>query len=72
MTILFDATVPVKTARRFGSGILPTYPAYRAEFSAADLEWLAADNARREAADRVADLRWVESVTMDRIESGYC
>jgi hypothetical protein len=44
MTILFDATAPVKTARRpFGAGILPTRPVYTAPFTADDAAWWAAN-----------------------------
>ena len=48
MTILFDARRPVKSARRFGAGILPTCPVYLADHTAADEAWLIEDNARRE------------------------
>lgn len=70
MTILYPAIAPVKPARRFGSGLLASRPAHRAPFTAADLAWLAADNARREDEhfDRMAE----ESTTLDRHESGLC
>lgn len=43
MSILQTTARRVKPARRnrFGAGILPTYPTYRVDFSAADAAWLA-------------------------------
>ena len=70
MTILFDASAPVKSARRFGAGLLPSRPSYRAPYTAADAEWLIADNARRDAENRHYDRLAAESAAMDRIESG--
>lgn len=68
MTILYPPPAPVKSSRRFGSGILPTRPVYRAPFTASDLAWLALDNARRENAryDRMAGA----SAALDMMESG--
>ena len=71
MTILFDATRPVKTsrpARRFGAGLLATLPTYRTGHTSADAVWWAAESARLEDArfDRTAG----ESAFMDRYEAG--
>lgn len=72
MSILQTTARRVKNTRpaRFGAGILPTRPVYRADFSASDSAWLVEDNARREAADRAADLRYVDSLNLSRLESG--
>jgi hypothetical protein len=73
-TILFDATRPVKTtrpARRFGSGILATYPHYMAPFTAADATFWAAESDRLE---RVRTIRTAridrEAVALNRLTSG--
>ncbi len=70
MTTLFHSAAPVKTARRFGAGLLASRPAYRAPYTAADLAWLAADDARREDEhfDRMAE----DSTALDRASLGYC
>lgn len=70
MTILYPAIAPVKTARRFGAGVLRSLPSARVPFTASDLAWLAADNARREDEhfDRMAE----ESAALGRMESGLC
>jgi hypothetical protein len=70
MTILYDATRPVKTTRRFGAGILATYPTYRVDYSAADAAWLAADNARREAENRMFDRMAREAAALDALTRG--
>ena len=72
MTILFDARCPVKPARRFGAGILATRPTYRAPYTSADLAWLAADNARRDAENRHYDAMADEAAALDRLERGLC
>jgi hypothetical protein len=43
MTILFDARRTVKSARRFGAGLLASAPVYRDEVSQADRQWAAAE-----------------------------
>lgn len=65
MTILYPAPAPVKTARRFGAGILPTRPF---EPTPEERAWWAAESARLEDArlDRMAE----ESAFMDRYEAG--
>ena len=70
MTILYSSAAPVKTERRFGAGILPTYPVHTAPYTSADLEWLAADDRRREAEDRRFDAMAEESAYLDRHEAG--
>jgi hypothetical protein len=72
MTTLFSSLAPVKPARRFGVGILATRPAYRADHTAADAAWLAADDARRDDEDRRHDAAASESAHMDRYERGLC
>jgi hypothetical protein len=71
MTILFDATRPVKTTRRFGAGLLRSLPTYRTTVSAADEAWLIADNARRDAANRKLDRRASEAEAHARYENGW-
>ena len=71
MTTLYDATRPVKAAcpaRRFGAGILPTYPVYMSDHTAADEAWWAAESARMEEArlDQIA----AESVALDALTRG--
>jgi len=70
MTTLYHSAAPVKPARRFGAGLLASRPAYRAPYTASDLAWLAADDARREDEhfDRMAE----ESAALGRMESGLC
>lgn len=70
MTTLFHFAGPVKPARRFGAGVLRSLPSARVPFTAADLVWLAADNARREDEhyDRMAE----ESTALDRASLVYC
>jgi hypothetical protein len=73
MTILFSSLAPVKsTSHRFGRGILPTYPTYRADHAAADAAWLVEDNARRDAANRRYDAMAAESAALSRLEAGLC
>lgn len=68
MTILFNSAAPVKPARRFGAGVLRSLPSYRADHTASDAAWLAADTARREDAhyDRLAG----ESAALSLMEAG--
>jgi hypothetical protein len=68
MTTLFDATRPVKTARRFGIGILATHPVYPADHTTEDEAWWAAESARMENArfDRMA----AESTAVDALTRG--
>lgn len=71
MTTLFDATRPVKTtrpARRFGAGILPTYPVYMSDHTAADEAWWAAESARME--DARIDRQAAESAALDALTRG--
>lgn len=72
MTILYPAPAAVKSARRFGAGLLATRPTYRADHTAADAAWLAADNARRERLDRRVDELAVERDALSRLEAGLC
>ena len=72
MTILYPAPAPVKSARRFGAGLLASLPAYRADHTAADEAWLVHDNARREAENRHYDAMAAESAALDRLERGLC
>lgn len=70
MTILFDATRPVKSNRRFGRGILASLPVYHADHTAADEAWFSAEQARAENAhydDLAAD-----SAAISRHEAGFC
>ena len=69
MTILFDARRPVKTSRRFGSGLLAWTPTSRAPYPTHDdAAWWAAESARLENArlDRLAE----EAAAIDRHERG--
>ena len=70
MTMIFDATCPVKSTRRFGAGLLATLPTYRVDYTAADEAWLIEDNARREAFDRLTDRRYTESAAVDALSRG--
>jgi hypothetical protein len=75
MTILFDATRPVKStrsARRFGAGLFQWTPMYHADHTAADEAWLIEDNARREAESRLFDRMAAESRAVARHERGLC
>ena len=80
MTILFDATVavkPARNARRFGQGLLATYPTYRSDHTAADAAWLLADDLRREEAAKAAfnaelEAMFEESLAVERMSLGYC
>ena len=71
MTTLYDATRPVKTARparRFGAGILATYPVYTSDHTAEDEAWWAAESARMEDA-RIAR-QAAESIALDALTRG--
>ena len=71
MTILFDATRPVKTtrpARRFGAGILATRPVYTSDHTAADEAWWAAESARLE--DARFDWMAAETAALDSLTRG--
>lgn len=72
MTILFDASAPVKSIRPFGRGLLASLPTYLASHTAADEAWLVADNARREAEDedRAVDRRYSEVYAVDALTLG--
>lgn len=76
MTILFDARRPVKTSKPFGKGLLRSTPSYAAPYTQADLDWLAQDNARREAEarelDRLVDELHAECEALSRLERGLC
>ena len=73
MTILFSSLAPVNTTpRRFGAGLFRSVPTYRADHTAADDAWLAADNARRAAEDRHYDAMAAELAAHDRYERGLC
>ena len=74
MTILYPTPAAVKprSSRRFGQGILASLATYRADHTAADERWLAADNARREEEDRHIEQQYQESATLDRLERGLC
>lgn len=72
MTILFDAAAPVKPARRFGAGLLATYPTHRVDYSADDAAWWAEESARLDALDRHADRLAAESHATDRLSRGLC
>lgn len=61
---------PVKTARRFGQGILPTYPTYRADQTASDTAWWTAETARSE--DAHYDRLYRESLAQSRLDAGVC
>ena len=70
MTTLFNSAAPVKSARRFGAGILSARPSYRADHTASDEAWWAAESVRAENArfDRLAE----ESAALSRHEAGLC
>jgi hypothetical protein len=72
MTILFDATRPVKSTRRFGAGILASAPHYHvSDHSVSDEAWLAEDNTRREY-EAWLDRLEAESDAIRRHELGLC
>ena len=70
MTILYPAPASVKSTRRFGAGILATRPTYRADHTASDEAWWAAESVRTENArfDRQAE----ESAALSWHEAGLC
>ena len=87
MTILFDATAPVKSSKPFGAGLLPA-PASRPiaepapsrprpfEPSATDRAWWAKESARLEAEriiSRVRELEYraAESAAVDSLCGGF-
>ena len=70
MTILFDATRPVKSTRLFGAGLLRSLPTYRVSYMADDEAWLIEDNARREAESRRIDRLYGESAAVDAMSRG--
>lgn len=70
MTTLYHFASPVKPARRFGAGLLRSLPTYRADHTASDAAWWAAECARLE--DARLDQRAAESAAMDRMEAGMC
>ena len=63
-------TRPVKSTRRFGAGLLATYPTYRVNHTAADEAWLIEDNAQRDAESRMIDRRYFESAAVDALSRG--
>jgi hypothetical protein len=80
MTILFDATRPVKLteARRFAEGLARRPSVRRMPYTAADLEW-AAYELNKDATnyevlacgqDREWDRRASEAFALDRLEAG--
>jgi hypothetical protein len=72
MTILFDASAPVKLSPSFGAGILPAAPVTRVDHTAEDASWWAAESARRDEAEfnRLADELASERLWQDLYESG--
>jgi hypothetical protein len=72
MTILFDATAPVKLSPSFGAGILPTAPVQRVGHTSEDAAWWAAECAVAERAElnHYADELAAEREWQDRYESG--
>ncbi len=76
MTILFDAAAPVKPARPFAAGLIPSARPRAFEPSAEDRAWWAAECERIEAARLNAhyDAMAEESAAQARIDRGivYC
>ena len=70
MITIFDATRPVKSARRFGAGLLAARPTYERTWTEADEAWLIEDNARREAESRMIDRSYAESAAVDALSRG--
>lgn len=69
MTILFDARRPVKSARRFGAGLLASVPTEPAPFpSFDDAAWWAYESARAE--DARLDRQAAEAEATARHEMG--
>jgi len=71
MTILYPAPAPVKTARRFGAGILPPRPVRPFEPTPEERAWWAAESARLEENARFDQMAG-ESAYLDRHEAGLC
>ncbi len=67
---LLGCSLPRQPRPRFGAGILPTRPSYRAPFTASDEAWLIEDNARRDAENRDLEQRAAEARFMDAFEMG--
>ena len=79
MTILFDATRPVKTARRksFAIGVTRPNRERRAPYTAADAAWWAANAPSNPTgyevngiADSIIDQAAGEAAALDRMEAG--
>jgi hypothetical protein len=68
MTTLYDATRPVKSARRFGAGILATRPVYTVDHTAEDAAWWAAESSRMK--DARIDRQAAESAALDALTCG--
>jgi hypothetical protein len=74
MTILYDATRPVKPTRRFGAGLLAYAPNHRNPYTVADEAEYLQDLADRDQAvrdfDQHLEERALMSLARDRAERG--
>jgi hypothetical protein len=71
--ILFDSTRPakVRSARRFGAGILRTLPLEHAPYTFEDASWWAAECAARASRDRRFDTMAREAAELAAVERGH-
>jgi hypothetical protein len=69
MTILFDARHRVKSGKRFGAGILPSVPSFKAPFRLEDAAWWASQPTPE---DRHYDQLEAEAISLARLDMGLC
>lgn len=71
MTILFDATRRVKSNRKFGRGVLPSRPSYKAPAKPSDVQWWAVECSVM-TEDKHFDEMATEASYQDRLDRGIC